>query len=129
MNAPRACRLVVCLAPAGPQESPAVSCDTEPFVRVRRTGSTLIDQDPRLVETGGERAKVRPHAVWTTFRTLGEIQYLALVMYADTIVRNPGLRISQQALVLMQSRRLQAVDSCIKAQARLSGCEQQIMTL
>lgn len=101
----------MCLAPAGPQESPAVSCDTEPFVRVRRITSTLIDQDPRLVGTGGERAKVRPHAVWTTLRTLGEIQYLALVMHADTIIRNPGLWISPQPLVLMQSVRLQAVDS------------------
>lgn len=72
---------------------------------------------------------MRPHAVWTTLRTLGEIQYLALVIYADMIVRNPGLQISPQALVLMQSRQLRAVDSCIKAQARLSGCEQQIMTL
>lgn len=99
------------LAPAGPQESPAVSGDTEPFVQVRRTGSTLIDQDPKLVGTGGGRAKVRPHAVWTTLRTLGEIQYLALVIYADMIVRNPGLRISPQALVLMQSRQLQAVGS------------------
>ncbi len=111
----------------GPQESPAVSGDTDPFVRVRRTGSTLIERDPGPVRTERRRPIVHPHAVRTTLRTLGEIQYLALVMYADTIVWSPGLRISPQTPVPVAASDRGLL--CVMAQARLSGCEQQIMTL